>query len=185
MARGLAYLYSELPSLTAPHGYLKSSNVLLNESYEPLLMDYALLPLINPEQAKQFMVAHKSPEYFQHNRLSKKTDVWSLGILILEVLTGKLPTDFLTVGNTGGNLVNWVKEIASDEEKGDNVFDKEMGGAQNAQCEMRKLLQIGFSCCHEDIEVRCSIKEAVEKIEEVKETDASTEKFAEVDIAIN
>lgn len=183
VARGLAYLYSELPSLTVPHGYLKSSNVLLNESYEPLLMDYALLPLINPEQAKQLMVAYKSPEYSQHNRLTKKTDVWSLGILILEVLTGKVPPDFLTVGNTGGNLVNWVKEIASDE---DNVFDKEMRGAQNAQGEMRKLLQIGFSCCHEDIEVRCSMKEALEKIEEVKETDASsTQGFDEVDIAIN
>ncbi|KAK3017888.1 hypothetical protein RJ639_004692 [Escallonia herrerae] len=45
VARGLLYLYNELPSLIAPHGHLKSSNVLLNESSEPLLTDYGLAPV--------------------------------------------------------------------------------------------------------------------------------------------
>jgi len=172
VARGLAYLYSELPSLTVPHGYLKSSNVLLNDKYEPLLMDYALQPLINPEQAKKLMVAYKSPEYAQNSQITKKTDVWSLGILILEVLTGKFPTNFLAVGNVKGeNLISWVKEIASEEEKGEDMFDKGMGRTQNGQGEMRKLLKIGFSCCHEDVDVRWSIKEAIEKIEEIKQND--------------
>lgn len=172
VARGLAYLYNELPSLIVPHGYLKSSNVILNYSYEPLLMDYALQPLINPEYIKQLMVAYKSPEYAHLGRVTKKTDVWSLGILILEVLTGKFPTNFLAVGNVKGeNLVAWVNDIASDEEKGQDVFDKEMGGTQYSKVEMRKLLKVGFGCCHENLDVRWSIKEAVEKIEEIKETD--------------
>ncbi|KAK9726779.1 hypothetical protein RND81_05G236300 [Saponaria officinalis] len=170
VARGLAYLYSELPVLVVPYGYLKSSNVLLDNSYEPLLMDYALLPLINQEQAQNLMVAYKSPEYAQHGRITKKTDVWSLGILILEVLTGRFPTNFLTVGNVKGeNLIEWVNEIASAEEKGEDVFDKEMGDTQFGKDEMRKLLKIGFNCCHEDVDVRWSIKEAVEKIEEIQE----------------
>ncbi|XP_010696133.2 pollen receptor-like kinase 4 [Beta vulgaris subsp. vulgaris] len=171
VARGLAYLYSELPSYIVPHGYLKSSNVLLNDSYEPLLMNYALQPLINPEHAKQLMVAYKSPEYAQLGRLTRKTDVWSLGILILEVLTGKFPTNFLAVGTVKGeNLVAWVHDIASAEEKGEDVFDKEMGGTHHSQDEIKKLLKVGFSCCHENLDVRWSIKEAVEKIEEIKET---------------
>ncbi|KAK6147479.1 hypothetical protein DH2020_018391 [Rehmannia glutinosa] len=45
VARGLLYLYNELPSLTAPHGHLKSSNVLLDGSYTPLLTDYGLVPV--------------------------------------------------------------------------------------------------------------------------------------------
>ncbi|KAL9247209.1 hypothetical protein vseg_020664 [Gypsophila vaccaria] len=172
VARGLAYLYSELPSLVVPYGYLKSSNVLLDDSYEPLLMDYALLPLINQDHAKHLMVAYKCPEYAQHGRITKKTDVWSLGILILEVLTGKFPTNFLAVGNVKGeNLVAWVNDIASEADKGDEVFDKElMSATQNGTDEMRKLLKIGFSCCHEDVDVRWSIKDAVEKIEELQLT---------------
>ncbi|XP_074287956.1 pollen receptor-like kinase 4 [Silene latifolia] len=170
VARGLAYLYSELPMLVVPYGYLKSSNVLLDDSYKPLLMDYALLPLINQEQAQNLMVAYKCPEYAKHGRITKKTDVWSLGILILEVLTGRFPTNFLAVGNVKGeNLVAWVNDIASDEEKGEDVFDKEMGSPQGGNDEMRKLLKIGFNCCHEDVDVRWSIKDAVEKIEEIQE----------------
>ena len=172
VARGLAYLYKELPSLMVPHGYLKSSNVLLNESYEPLLIDYALHPLINPEHAKQLMVAYKSPEYTHHDRLTNKTDVWSLGILILEVLTGKFPTDFLAVGNVKGeNLVAWVNVIVSEEEKGEDVFDKEMEGTHQSRGEMSKLLKIGLRCSHENVDTRWCIKEALERIEEIKETD--------------
>ncbi|KAL9228436.1 hypothetical protein vseg_004019 [Gypsophila vaccaria] len=170
VARGLAYLYSELPVLVVPYGYLKSSNVLLDDSYEPLLMDYALLPLINQEQAQHLMVAYKSPEYAQHGRITKKTDVWSLGILILEVLTGKFPTNFLAVGNVKGeNLIAWVNEIATADEKGEDVFDKEMGDNDLGHDEMSKLLKIGFNCCHEDVDVRWSIKQAVDKIEEIQD----------------
>ncbi|CAN4076511.1 unnamed protein product [Withania somnifera] len=89
VARGLAYLYKELPTLTLPHGHLKSSNVLLDHKFVPLVADYALVPVINKDHAKQFMVAYKSPEYMQNERLTRKTDVWSLGILILELLTGR------------------------------------------------------------------------------------------------
>lgn len=89
VTRGLAYLYKELPTLTLPHGHLKSSNVLLDYKFEPLVADYALVPVINKDHAKQFMVAYKSPEYMQNERLTRKTDVWSLGILILELLTGR------------------------------------------------------------------------------------------------
>ncbi|GAB4849920.1 hypothetical protein Ancab_029221 [Ancistrocladus abbreviatus] len=172
ITRGLAYLYSEFPSLTTPHSHLKSSNVLLNSSFEPLLTDYALAPLINPEQAQKLMVAYKSPEFLNQGQITKKTDVWSLGILILEMLTGKFPTNYLAVGNVGASLAGWVDAIASElEGSADHLFDKEMSGTQNAEGEMRKLLKIGLSCCEEDVEKRWGIKETMEMIEEVKERD--------------
>ncbi|RVW88804.1 Pollen receptor-like kinase 2 [Vitis vinifera] len=74
IAKGLAYLYTELPTLIAPHSHLKSSNVLLSKSFTPLLTDYGLVPLINQEIAQALMVAYKSPEYKQHGRITKKTD---------------------------------------------------------------------------------------------------------------
>lgn len=61
VARGLSYLYTALPSVIVPHGHLKSSNVLLDESFEPLLMDYALSPVINLDHAQQVIMLYKSP----------------------------------------------------------------------------------------------------------------------------
>ncbi|KAK7247634.1 hypothetical protein RIF29_42521 [Crotalaria pallida] len=191
VAKGLEYLYKEMPSLIAPHGHLKSSNVLLSESYEPILNDYGLVPVINQDLAPNLMVVYKSPEYSQHGRITKKTDVWSLGILILEILTGKLPANFVVqpqqtsqaAGSKGSSdhqlsssLANWVDSVVPQSwSSGDEVFDKDITIATsgyNTSGEgdnMEKLLKIALACCEVDVDKRWDLKEAVDKIQEVKE----------------
>ncbi|GFZ09187.1 leucine-rich repeat protein kinase family protein [Actinidia rufa] len=177
VAKGLQYLYNELPSLIIPHGHLKSSNVLLNESFEPLLTDYGLVPVVNQEHAQEVMVAYKSPEHKQNGRVTKKTDVWSLGILILETLTGKFPANYLQGKGSDTNLVAWVNSVVREESTGE-VFDKDMGATKNCEGEMMKLLKIGMACAEADVEKRCDLKEAIEKIEEVKEKDNDEEFYS-------
>ncbi|CAM8923301.1 unnamed protein product [Rhodiola kirilowii] len=170
VGKGLSYLYTELPSLITPHGHLKSSNVLLNDSYEPLLNDYGLVPIINHEHAQQHMIPYKSPEYTQHGRITKKTDVWCFGILIFETLTGRFPAHFLQRGKVTDeepDLSTWVSSMIDEGMMGE-VFDKYMGWSENNMGEMVKLLKIGMACCESDVEKRWDLKEAVERIEEVK-----------------
>ncbi|XP_054794560.1 pollen receptor-like kinase 4 [Prosopis cineraria] len=169
VARGLSYLYNALPCLVVPHGHLKSSNILLDESYEPLLTDYALIPVINLDHAQQIMMPYKSPEYAQLGRITKKTDVWSFGIMILEILTGKFPENYLTNRHdTSSDIASWVNSMVTEKRTGE-VFDVEMGGAENSKSELLKLLKIGLSCCEENVERRLDMKEALEKIEELKD----------------
>ncbi|KAM1172335.1 hypothetical protein ACFX1X_022872 [Malus domestica] len=171
VAHGLRYLYAELPSLVAPHGHLKSSNVLLNESYEPLVTDYGLIPVVNQEHAHTIMVAYKSPEYMQSKRITKKTDVWSFGVLILEILTGKLPTNFLQQGKgSEEDLASWVNSVPRGEWF-NQVFDTGMGAGKSSEGEMLKLLKIGLECCEGEVDKRLDLKEVVERIEELKEKD--------------
>ena len=171
IARGLEHLYKELPGLIAPHGHLKSSNVLLDHSFEPLLDDYGLVPVINQELAQDIMVIYKSPEHIQHGQITKKTDVWSLGILILEIMTGKFPANFLQQGKGSDlDLTNWVHSVVP-EEWTSEVFDKGMGATKNTQEEMTKLLKIALACCEVDVDKRWDLKEAIEKIRQVKEKD--------------
>ncbi|KAJ9702237.1 hypothetical protein PVL29_004128 [Vitis rotundifolia] len=172
VAHALAYLYKELSDLTLPHGHLKSSNVLLDDKFEPVLSDYALVPAINREHAQQIMVAYKSPEFMQCDRTTRKTDVWSLGILILEMLTGKFPANYLKQGKgANSDLLSWVNSVVREEWTGE-VFDKDMKGTRNGEGEMLKLLKIGMSCCEWDMEKRWDLKEAVERIGELKERDS-------------
>ncbi|GAB4837625.1 actin-regulating kinase prk1 [Ancistrocladus abbreviatus] len=174
VAKSLAYLYKELPSLVAPHGHLKSSNILLNESFEPMLNDYGLIPLINQESAQDLMVAYKSPEYINNGRITKKTDVWCLGILIIETITGEFPATYLQRGIDQADLISWVNTVVGGEEGlSSKVFDKNMTppSVKNSEGEMQKLLKIGLACCESDVDKRLDIKEACERIEEVRERD--------------
>ncbi|XWS73376.1 hypothetical protein CRYUN_Cryun02cG0123000 [Craigia yunnanensis] len=160
VAKGLAYLYMELPSLIAPHGHLKSSNVLLNEYFEPLLTDYGLIPVINQESAQELMVAYKSPEYVQHGRITKKND------------KGK--------GSDQEDLAMWVKSVVGVQGMSTDmeVFDKDMGATKNSDGElMLQLLKIGLSCCEADVEKRLDLKNAIERILELKHKDSTDEDY--------
>ncbi|CAI9754074.1 unnamed protein product [Fraxinus pennsylvanica] len=173
VANGLAYLHNELPSLSVPHGHLKSSNVLLDKNFEPLLMDYTLEPVMNSGQIQQILVAYKSPEYAQHGRATKKTDVWCLGVLILETLTGKFVAKYLSHHGTGygPDLAGWINDIVDELESNTQVFDHEMGNTEECRGEMEKLVHIGIACCQEDVEKRWELNEVVNKIQHLKETD--------------
>lgn len=178
VAKGVAYLYKEFPGVTLPHGHLKSSNVLLDNAYEPLLTDYALVPVVNKEHAQLLMVAYKSPEFNQTDSVTRKTDVWSLGILILELLTGKFPANYLTQGKgANADLATWVNSVVREEWTGE-VFDKDMKGTKSGEGEMLKLLKIGMCCCEWNAERRWDLREAVEKIMELKERDNDNEDYS-------
>ncbi|KAM7258014.1 hypothetical protein ACFE04_013755 [Oxalis oulophora] len=169
VTRGLTYIHNQLPTIALPHGHLKSSNILLDENFNPLLTDYALRPLFNPEHAHMLMVAYKSPDYAQEGRISRKSDVWCLGILILEVLSGKYPENYLKQGfESDSDLATWVNEMVKGKHTSE-VFDKEMVGTKNSKGEMINLLMIGLRCCEVDVERRMELKEAADKIEELEE----------------
>ncbi|GKV37768.1 hypothetical protein SLEP1_g45758 [Rubroshorea leprosula] len=119
------------------------------------------------------MVAFKSPESTQHDQTTRKTDVWSLGILILELLMGKAPENYLRQGK-GANvdLATWVNLVVREEWTGE-VFDKDMREWKRSEGEMLKLLKIGMCCCEWNVEKRSELKMPLEKLEELKERGSS------------
>ncbi|KAJ4834724.1 hypothetical protein Tsubulata_007681 [Turnera subulata] len=167
IASGMGFIHTEYESYNLPHGNLKSSNVLLDDSYEPLINDYAFDPLTNTSHASQAMFAYKSPEYLQSGEVSHKSDVYCLGIIILEVVTGKFPSQYLSNGKGGTDVVQWVQEAIS-EKKEQEVIDPELARNTESIDQMVKLLQIAVACVQSDPAERLDMREAIRRIEEIR-----------------
>ncbi|KAK8698766.1 hypothetical protein V6N13_114873 [Hibiscus sabdariffa] len=168
VARALEYLHlNSNPSQNAvPHGNLKSSNVLLDDNDTVLVSDHGLTSFLNLPMAAQLMVSYKSPEYQSSKRVSRKSDVWSYGCLLLELLTGRVWVHSAPPGINGVDLVKWVQRAVREEWVAE-IFDKELSVKKNAGPEMMKLFEIALRCCGESPEKRPEMTEIVREIDDI------------------
>lgn len=150
-----------------PHGNLKSSNVLLGPDYEPLISDFGFRPLINSANLSQALFAYKSPEAVQFGQVSRKSDVYCLGIVILEILTGKFPSQYLSSGKGGTDIVQWVASAIS-EGRGTELLDPKITSSKNSVGEMEQLLIVGSACTESNPEQRLELTEAIRRIQEIQ-----------------
>ncbi|KAK7381881.1 hypothetical protein VNO80_00430 [Phaseolus coccineus] len=167
IAEGMRYLHRELGSSDLPHGNLKSSNVLLGPDNEALLVDYGFSHMVNPSNAAQTLFAFRAPEAVQHNQISHSCDVYCLGVVILEILTGKFPSQYLSTGKGGTDVVQWV-ETAISEGRESEVVDPEISSSRNSLGEMKKLLHVGSACTESNPVQRLGLEEAFRRIEEIR-----------------
>lgn len=162
----MAYLHVELASLDVPHGNLKSCNVLLTTDYEPLIVDYGFIGLVNPAQASNALFAYKSPEAIQHQHVSPKSDVYCLGILILEILTGKFPSQYLNNAKGGTDVVQWTATAIADKREAE-VLDPNITSGKKSVDEMVKLLRMGAMCTEERLEERPTMRAVMEMVDDI------------------
>jgi serine/threonine protein kinase len=164
----LEFLHLNTKSQTiVPHGNLKSSNVLLDENDMVLVSDYGLASLVALPIATQRMVSYKSPEYQTAKRVSKQSDVWSYGCLLLELLTAKIPAMAAPPGINGVYLSSWIHRALREEWTAE-VFDLELSMKRSATPGMVRLLQIALRCCDNVPEERPEMTEVVREVEHIK-----------------
>ncbi|KAK4483699.1 hypothetical protein RD792_010901 [Penstemon davidsonii] len=166
VARGMGFLHTEFANYELPHGNLKSSNILLSSNYEPLLTDYALYSISNTHSA-QALFSYKCPEAVLYQQLSPKNDVYCLGIVILEIMTGKYPSQYLNNHKGGTDVVQWIKQAIS-EDRVSELIDPEIATMKDSIGKMENMLYIGASCTENDHEKRIEMREAIRNIEEIQ-----------------
>ncbi|XP_019459708.1 PREDICTED: pollen receptor-like kinase 3 [Lupinus angustifolius] len=167
IAEGMHYLHMELASFDLPHGNLKSSNILLGPDYEPLIVDYGFSHLINPANATQTLFAYKAPEAAQ-GQISHKCDVYCLGVVILEILTGKFPSQYLSNGKGGTDVVQWVASAISEGRELELLDPQIATSRNNSQGEIEQLIHIGVACTESNPRQRLDMAEANRRIEEIR-----------------
>ncbi|KAE8675975.1 Leucine-rich repeat protein kinase family protein, putative isoform 2 [Hibiscus syriacus] len=166
IVQGLNYIHTEFETYELPHGNLKSSNILLTERYDPLLSDYAFQPLTNLDNYAQVLFAYKSPEYVQYHKVSPKSDVYCLGIVILETMTGKYPSQYPNNDEHGVDIVQWVQTSIS-ENRPLELIDPEIANNTSSTNKMLKVIEIGADCVEGNPDERLSLNEVITRIEEI------------------
>ncbi|XP_042490846.1 systemin receptor SR160-like [Macadamia integrifolia] len=147
-ARGLAFLHHNcIPHII--HRDMKSSNVLLDENLEARVSDFGMARLMSAMDTHLSVSTlagtpgYVPPEYYQSFRCSTKGDVYSYGVVLLELLTGKQPTDSADFGDN--NLVGWVKQHAK--LRISDVFDPELiKEDQSLEIELLQHLKVASAC---------------------------------------
>ncbi|CDY53185.1 BnaA06g40640D [Brassica napus] len=169
-ARGLAFLHHTcIPHII--HRDMKSSNVLLDENLEARVSDFGMARLMSAMDTHLSVSTlagtpgYVPPEYYQSFRCSRKGDVYSYGVVLLELLTGKRPTDSPDFGDN--NLVGWVKQHAKLRIR--DVFDPELLKEDPAlEIELLQHLKVAVACLEDRAWKRPTILQVMAKLKEIQ-----------------
>ncbi|XXG81824.1 hypothetical protein AAC387_Pa09g2385 [Persea americana] len=163
-ARGIEYLHRQGPNVS--HGNIKSSNVLLTKTYGAHVSDFGLVHLVGSSSTPNRVGGYRAPEMIDPRMVSQKADVYSFGVLLLELLTGKAPAHSI-LNEEGIDLPRWVQSVVR-EEWTSEVFDLELLRYQSVEEEMVQLLQLAVDCSDQYPDKRPVMSEVVRRIEELR-----------------
>ncbi|KAJ0235029.1 Lectin-domain containing receptor kinase VI.4 [Hirschfeldia incana] len=151
IAAGLLYLHEEWEKIVI-HRDVKPSNVLIDEDMNPRLGDFGLARLYERGSLSHTTVVvgtigYMAPELTRNGNSSSASDVFAFGVLLLEIVSGRKPTD-----SGSFFLGDWVMELgASGEILG--AMDPRLGSGYDEE-EAKLALAVGLICCHPKIGYR-------------------------------
>ncbi|CAI8593285.1 unnamed protein product [Vicia faba] len=164
IARGLAYLHEE-SRLKVVHRDIKATNVLLDKDLEPKISDFGLAKLDEEDNTHistriAGTYGYMAPEYAMHGYLTDKADVYSFGIVVLEIVSGKNNTLYRSK-EEAFYLLNWAHLL---KEKGDlmELVDTRLGSDFNKK-EAMVVINVALLCTNVTSNRRPSMSSVMEE----------------------
>ncbi|KAF3340144.1 proline-rich receptor-like protein kinase PERK4 [Carex littledalei] len=167
-AKGLAYLHEDChPRII--HRDIKTSNILLEQNFEAKVADFGLAKFTedtNTHVSTRIMgtFGYLAPEYASSGKLTEKSDVFSFGVVLLELITGRKPVDLSRMEDS---LVDWARPLminAVSEEKFDELVDSKLENNFNT-VEMQRMIASAAACVRHSARRRPKMSQIVRALE--------------------
>ncbi|KAJ0706061.1 putative protein kinase RLK-Pelle-CrRLK1L-1 family [Helianthus annuus] len=183
-ARGLDYLHT---GVGTQHGVIhrdvKTSNILLDESWAAMISDFGLSKIGPTNQLISYVDAsvkgtfgYLDPEYFYTRKLTRKTDVYAFGVVLFELISGRLPVDE-RYGEDQCSLVRWAQKCVK-ERKLDQMVDFSIKGTISPKC-LKRFIHIAHRCVHSVLKERPTMTEVVASLQALLELQEKSNQSSE------
>ncbi|KAH0451956.1 hypothetical protein IEQ34_019255 [Dendrobium chrysotoxum] len=167
-ARGLTYLHEGMEIQIIFRDF-KPSNILLDEHWNAKLSDFGLARqgptegLTHVSTAVVGTIGYAAPEYIQTGRLTAKSDIWSYGIVLYELITGRLPMD-RNRPKCEQKLLEWIKPYTTDAKKFHFILDPRIKGNCSVKSAM-KLACVANKCLTKHPKLRPKMSEVLQMVQ--------------------
>ncbi|CDY47884.1 BnaA07g14290D [Brassica napus] len=164
-AQGLAYLHEQMDFQLIFRDF-KSSNILLDERFSAKLSDFGLARQGPPEGLGHVStsvvgtVGYAAPEYVQTGKLTAKSDVWSFGVVLYELITGRRAVD-RNRPRGEQKLLEWVKPYVSDSKKFHVIVDPRLQGQYYCIKSVQRVAALANKCLMKQPKSRPRMSEVV------------------------